>query len=82
MLVTGLTCAAATAVLGGTGSHLGAMSLDFVARSFPDSQVSLDPLARMLGEARPGPATRIIISGWEGLFFGSGLALGMTRRPR
>ena len=81
-LVTGSCCAVATAVLGWTGSHLGAMSLDFVARSFPDSQVSLDPLARLVGEAGPGPLTRTVISAWEGLFFGCGLALGLTRRPR
>ena len=82
LLFTGVACAAAAALLGGTGSHLGAMSLDFVARSFPASQVALDPLARILGESAPGPVTRTVISAWEGLFFGCGLALGMTRRPR
>ena len=66
---------------GAAGSYLGAMSLDFVARSFPASQATLDPLARILGEPAPGPVTRILISEWEGLFFGFGLALGMTRRP-
>jgi len=81
MLVTGAACAAAAALLGAAGSYLGAMSLDFVARSFPASQVTLDPLARILGESAPGPVTRILISAWEGLFFGCGLALGMTRRP-
>jgi hypothetical protein len=57
------------------------MSLDFMARVFPASQVTLDPLARLLGEPTPGPVTRTLISAWEGLCFGSGLALGMTRRP-
>jgi DNA-binding winged helix-turn-helix (wHTH) protein len=82
VLVTGLTCAAAAGLLGATGSHLGAMSLDFLARTFPGSQVALDPLARLLGEPTPGMLTKTVISAWEGLFFGSGLALGMTRRPR
>ena len=82
LLVTGVACAMAAAVLGATGSHLGAMSLDFVARGFPASQVTLDPLARILGEPAPGPLTRTLISAWEGLFFGCGLAFGMTRRPR
>lgn len=81
-LVTGAACALAAAALGAAGSHLGAMSLDFVARGFPASQVTLDPLARILGEPEPGPITRTLISAWEGLFFGCGLALGMTRRPR
>ena len=82
LLITGAACALAAALLGASGSHLGAMSLDFVARGFPASQVTLDPLARILGEPIPGPITRTLISAWEGLFFGCGLALGMTRRPR
>ena len=81
-LITGTACAVAAAFLGAAGSHLGAMSLDFVARGLPASQVTMDPLARILGEASPGPVTRTLISAWEGLFFGCGLALGMTRRPR
>jgi hypothetical protein len=81
-LVTGLVCSAAAILLAMTGHHLGAMSVDVLARSFPGSQMSLDPLARLIGEAAPGPRTRIAISGTEGLFFGAGLALGLTRRPR
>jgi DNA-binding winged helix-turn-helix (wHTH) protein len=81
VVVTGLCCAAAAAALGATGSYLGAMSLDFVARAFPGSQVGLDPLSRLLGESEPGLVTRVVISGGEGLLFGAGLALGLTRRP-
>jgi DNA-binding winged helix-turn-helix (wHTH) protein len=81
VLVTGLCCAVAAAVLGATGSYLGAMSLDFVARAFPGSQVGLYPLSRLLGESEPGLLTRVVISGGEGLLFGMGLALGLTRRP-
>jgi DNA-binding winged helix-turn-helix (wHTH) protein len=81
-LMTGAACAAAAILLAMTGHHLGAMSVDVLARSFPGSQMSLDPLARLLGEAVPGSRTRIVISGAEGFFFGAGLALGLTRRPR
>jgi DNA-binding winged helix-turn-helix (wHTH) protein len=81
VLVTGLACAAAAALLGATGSYLGAMSLDFVARAFPGSQVGVQPLSRLLGESEPGLVTRVVISGGEGLLFGAGLALGLTRRP-
>jgi hypothetical protein len=80
--ITGLTCALAGIVLALTGSHLGAMSLDFMAQTFPGSQVGLSPLSRLLGETDPGPITRTVISAWEGLMFGFGLALGLTRRPR
>ena len=81
-LLTGLTCALAAGMLGCSGRFLGAMSLDFMAQSFPGSQVGLAPLARLLGEQEPGVVTRIAISVFEGLMFGSGLAAGLTRRPR
>jgi hypothetical protein len=81
-LLTGLAGAIAAAALAATGSHLGAMSLEFTARSFPGAQLSFEPLARLLGEAVPGPWTRIAISTGEGMAFGSGLAWGLTRRPR
>jgi hypothetical protein len=58
------------------------MSLDFMANAYPGSQVGLAPLSRLLGEDEPGRLTRLAISAWEGLLFGSGLALGLTRRPR
>ena len=82
VLVTGLFCGVAAVGLAATGSYLGAMSLDFMANAFPGSQVGLVPLSRLLGEDEPGGLTRIAISAWEGLLFGSGLVLGLTRRPR
>ena len=81
-LLTGLACALAAGVLGWSGRFLGAMSLDFMAQTFPGSQVGLAPLARLLGEPAPGVVTRVAISAFEGLMFGSGLAAGLTRRPR
>jgi DNA-binding winged helix-turn-helix (wHTH) protein len=80
-LLAGLACALAAGVLGWNGRFLGAMSLDFMAQSFPGSQVGLAPLARLLGEQVPGVVTRVAISVFEGLLFGSGLAAGLTRRP-
>ncbi|MCY4638469.1 MAG: transcriptional regulator [Acidobacteria bacterium] len=80
-LLTGLACALAAGMLGWSGRFLGAMSLDFMAQSFPGSQVGLAPLARLLGEQEPGIVTRVAISVFEGLLFGSGLAAGLTRRP-
>jgi DNA-binding winged helix-turn-helix (wHTH) protein len=80
--VAGLICALAGLALGWSGSHLGAMSLDFMSRTFPGSQVGLAPLARLLGEESPGMVTRTVISAYEGLLFGFGLIFGFTRRPR
>ena len=81
-LLTGFACALAAGMLGWSGRFLGAMSLDFMAQSFPGSQVGLAPLARLLGEPAPGVVTRVAISAFEGLMFGSGLAAGLTKRPR
>jgi DNA-binding winged helix-turn-helix (wHTH) protein len=81
-VVTGLFGAAAAMALAGSGRLLGAMSLDFMAHSYPGSQVSFEPLARLIGEATPGPLTRLLIGGGEGLTFGFSLAYGLTRRPQ
>jgi len=81
-LISGATCAVAAGLLGWSGSHLGAMSLDFMSRSFPGSQVGLEPLARLLGEVEPGRLTHVAISAFEGAVFGSGVVFGLTRRPR
>jgi DNA-binding winged helix-turn-helix (wHTH) protein len=80
-VVTGLFGAAAAVALAAAGRLLGAMSLDFMAQSYPGSQVSFEPLARLVGEAAPGLLTRVLIGGGEGLAFGFGLAYGLTHRP-
>ncbi len=81
-LVTGLACAAAAVVLSAMGRSLGGASLDLMARSFPGSRVDLAPLARLVGEPQVGPLTRALLGGYEGLLFGAGLVMGLTRRPR
>ena len=63
------------------GRHLVGSSLDLMAGTFAGSQVGLDPLARLLGEDSLRPITRTLVSGFEALMFGSGLAFGLTRRP-
>jgi hypothetical protein len=79
---TGACCALASLLLTWNGSLLGGVSLDYVAHSFPGSEVGLAPLAHLLGEQQAGPATRTVLALWEGLMFGLGLVLGLTRRPR
>src|SRR6185436_19971002 len=81
-LCTGTCCALASLVLTWNGSLLGGVSLDYVARSFPGSEVGLAPLAHLLGEPQAGPATRTALALWEGFMFGLGLVVGLTRRPR
>jgi DNA-binding winged helix-turn-helix (wHTH) protein len=81
-LLTGACCAAACIGLAAADGHLVAASLDGVANRFAGSSVGLAPIARLLGEQDLRPVTRMLVSGFEGLLFGIGLVLGLTRRPR
>ena len=80
-LTTGTFTALAAMALALAGRHLVGSSLDLMANTFAGSQVGLDPLARLLGEDSLQPITRTLVSGFEALMFGSGLAFGLTRRP-
>jgi DNA-binding winged helix-turn-helix (wHTH) protein len=81
-VLTGLATAIGAVALALGGRHLVGSSLDLMADAFAGSQVGLEPLARVLGEERLRPVTRMIVSGFEGLLFGSGIAFGLTTRPR
>jgi DNA-binding winged helix-turn-helix (wHTH) protein len=81
-IITGACTAAAAVGLVRIGGRLGGSSLDVLAQSFAGSEVGLDPLANLFGEDRLGPVTRTWSAAYEGLLFGFGLALGLTRRPR
>ncbi len=81
-LVAGLCCALAGMALTWAGRSLAGASLNAMARAFQGSQVGLTPLARLLGEREMGPVTRTVMAAYEGLLFGFGLILGLTRRLR
>lgn len=78
----GACCAVAGIVVSRLGGNFVGTSLNALAHAYQGSHVGLGPLARMLGEADPGPLTRTVSSAIEGLFFGAGLVIGLTRRPR
>jgi hypothetical protein len=81
-LVTGIACALAAALVTLAGGTLGGASLHRVAEAFPGSRVRLEMLGRLTGEPGFGPSARAGLGAWEGLLFGGGLALGLTRRPK
>jgi len=81
-LVTGLACGLAAAGITLAGGRLVSASLDVMAGAFEGSQVGLAPLARLLGEGTLRPVTGTLVSAFEGLLFGAGLAFGLTHRPR
>jgi hypothetical protein len=81
-LVAGLCCALAGVALTWAGRSLAGASLNAMARAFQGSQVGLSPVARLVGEREMGPVTRTVMAAYEGLLFGIGLILGLTRRLR
>jgi DNA-binding winged helix-turn-helix (wHTH) protein len=81
-LITGICCSAAAVLLTFGGWLLVGTSLDAVAAAFENSTVGLAPIARLLGEGTLRPMTGTLISAFEGLMFGAGLAFGLTHRPR
>jgi hypothetical protein len=58
--------------------NLFSASLDVVARSFNESQIDLQPLARLFGEARFGTLSRMILAAIEGFLFGGFLGAGLN----
>jgi DNA-binding winged helix-turn-helix (wHTH) protein len=80
--IAGLTCGLAGLLLALADRHLVAASLDLLADRFFGSAVGLTPIARALGEGDLRPVTRAVVSTFEGLLFGSGVVLGLTRRVR
>jgi DNA-binding winged helix-turn-helix (wHTH) protein len=80
-LCCGACCAVAGIVVSRLGGNFVGTSLNALAHAYQGSHVGLGPIAHMLGEADPGPLTRTLSSALEGLFFGTGLVIGLTRRP-
>ena len=79
--LTAMACGVAALVITLTGRPLVGGTIHAIAVASRGSQVSLTPLGRLIGEPDFGPVTQAIIGTGEGLLFGFGLALGLTRRP-
>ena len=80
--ITGMASAIGATALALSGGHLVASSLDLMSSAFAGSQVGLEPLARLLGQDHLRPLTRVLVSAFEGVLFGSGLAFGLTMSAR
>ena len=78
--VTALCCGLGALALTVAGRPLVGGTLHAIAREAQGSQISLTPLARLLGEPDFGPVTQTLLGTGEGAVFGLGLALGLTRR--
>lgn len=79
--LTALLCGAGALMMTVAGRPLVGGTLHGIAREARGSQITLTPLARLLGEPDFGPVSQRLIGTGEGAIFGLGLALGLTRRP-
>jgi len=73
----GLATAAAAMAAVLLGGRLMGGSLDLLAQRFPQSQLSLDPIGAVFGEAGFGPASQLATAAFEGLMFGGWVVLAM-----
>ena len=80
--LTALACGLGAYAMSAAGRPLVGGSIHAVAQASQGSQIALTPLGRIIGEPDFGRTTRALIGMGEGLFFGAGLALGITRRAR
>jgi DNA-binding winged helix-turn-helix (wHTH) protein len=81
-VVTGIATAAAAAALALADRMLVGGLVNEIARSSPNAQLVLAPLGQLVGEPDFGPATRVMLSAFEGGAFGAAVAWGLTIRPK
>lgn len=79
--VTSVFCAAGALALTLAGRPLVGGTVHAIARVAHGSQVTLTPLGRLVGDPDFGRLSQTILGAGEGVLFGFGLALGLTRRP-
>jgi len=78
----GLAGAAVGLVIPLFGGRLMGGSLDLLARRFPESRLSLDPIGAVFGETGFGPISQAVTGGIEGLLFGGCVVGAMTLARR
>ena len=69
LAAAGLAGAAGGIVIPLLGGRLMGGSLDLLARHFPDSRLSLDPIGAALGESGFGPVSQVVTGAVEGMLF-------------
>jgi DNA-binding winged helix-turn-helix (wHTH) protein len=74
---TALTGAVVGVLIPSFGGRLMGGSLDLLARQFPTSRLSLDPIGGLFGEAGFGPVSQAVTGGLEGALF-CGFVVGTT----
>lgn len=80
--VVGLACGLSAFWLAVSGRPLVGGLVNAVAQASRGADIVIAPLGRLIGEPDFGPVTGALLGACEGVFFGFGLALGLTRRTR
>jgi DNA-binding winged helix-turn-helix (wHTH) protein len=81
-MMTAAACGVAALGLSMAGRSLVGGTIHAITQASSGGQAVLTPLGRLLGEPGFGDVTAALISTGEGVFFGLGLALGLTYRRR
>ncbi len=81
VVLTATACGIAALAVALAGRPLVGGTIHQIAELSRGSQAMLTPLGRLLGEPDFGVLSRAVIGTGEGVLFGIGLALGLTRRP-
>ena len=79
--VTAAACGLAGFLLTSAGRPLVGGTINAIAVGSHGAQAALTPLGRLIGESDFGPMSSAISGTIDGVLFGLGLALGLTRRP-
>jgi DNA-binding winged helix-turn-helix (wHTH) protein len=79
--LTAAACGVAALTLTLADRPLVGGTIHAIAQASRGSQARLTPLGRLVGETDFGPISATVIGTAEGVLFGFGLALGLTRRP-
>lgn len=80
VILTCLTCALAALALALAGRPLVGGTIHAIARASAGAQVTLTPLANLIGEPEFGRLTAALLATGEGAMFGAGLAIGLRSR--
>jgi DNA-binding winged helix-turn-helix (wHTH) protein len=75
-------CGIAALILTLWGRALVGGTIHRISQASEGSHATLAPLGRLVGEPGFGPISGSLLGTGEGIMFGVGLALGLTRRPR
>lgn len=80
LMLTAAACGLAALLLTSLGRPLVGGTIHQIASGSAGSHAALTPLGRLIGEPTFGPVSGAILGTTEGLLFGLGLALGLSRQ--